>query len=70
MIPTIPMSVYISLGDYAYLGVALNLDADRVRHTHYGLVYKSTNGGQTWAPTGLGFDPTGSGRLLNQKSVC
>ncbi|MCB0846012.1 MAG: T9SS type A sorting domain-containing protein, partial [Bacteroidetes bacterium] len=77
--PNNPDVMYISLGDYAYLGVALNLD-DRVRHTHYGLgVYKSTNGGQNWAPTGLGFnltdldgslirrvfvDPNNSNRLL------
>jgi photosystem II stability/assembly factor-like uncharacterized protein len=50
--------MYLAVGDYAYLGVALELDA-RKRHTHYGLgVYKSTNGGQNWAPTGLGYNQT------------
>ncbi|MEM7370664.1 MAG: T9SS type A sorting domain-containing protein [Bacteroidota bacterium] len=45
--------IYISVGDYAYLAVSLELD-DRKRHTHYGIgVYKTTDGGQNWAPTGL-----------------
>jgi photosystem II stability/assembly factor-like uncharacterized protein len=50
-----PNIMYISLCDYAYIGVGLDLD-DRKRHTHYGLgVFKTTDGGQTWAPTGLSF---------------
>ena len=50
--------LYISVGDYAYIGFGLDLNG-RKRNTHYGLgVYKSTDGGQTWAPTGLGFDQT------------
>ncbi|MCB0762753.1 MAG: hypothetical protein KDC12_14600, partial [Flavobacteriales bacterium] len=45
--------MYACLGDFEYNGVALNLD-DRKRHTHYGLgLYKSTDGGQNWSPTGL-----------------
>lgn len=44
--------MYACLGDYEYNGVALNLD-DRKRHTHYGIgIYKTTNGGLTWSPTG------------------
>lgn len=47
--------MYLSIGDYAYLGVALETDG-RKRNTHYGMgVYKSTNGGQNWSPTGLSF---------------
>ncbi|MCD6347061.1 MAG: hypothetical protein J7L96_06555, partial [Bacteroidales bacterium] len=51
-----PDVLYISVCDYAYIGVALNTDA-RKRHTHYGLgVYKTIDGGVTWNPTGLSFD--------------
>ena len=51
--PTNPNTMYISVGDYAYLGVALKTDG-RKRHTHYGIgVYKTTDGGLTWNPTGL-----------------
>ena len=50
--------MYISVGDYAYLGVALDTDA-RKRNTHYGLgVYKTVDGGQNWTPTGLTFEQT------------
>ncbi|HEX2901713.1 MAG TPA: hypothetical protein VHS96_18525, partial [Bacteroidia bacterium] len=48
-----PDEIYISVGDYAYFGAGLSLD-NRKRHTHYGLgVYKTTDGGVTWNPTGL-----------------
>lgn len=51
--PQDPNEIYISVGDYAYFGAGLNLD-NRKRHTHYGLgVYKTTDGGTTWGPTGL-----------------
>ncbi len=54
--PTDPDIIYISVGDYAYMGVGLDLD-DRKRHSHYGLgVYKTTDGGLSWNPTGLTFD--------------
>jgi photosystem II stability/assembly factor-like uncharacterized protein len=56
--PGNPDIIYISVGDYAYLGVALDLD-DRKRHTHYGLgVYKTIDGGLTWQATGLTFNQT------------
>ncbi|MFN8395453.1 MAG: hypothetical protein U0176_12485, partial [Bacteroidia bacterium] len=45
--------IYISVGDMAYLGAGLLTD-NRKRHTHYGLgVYKTTDGGTSWFPTGL-----------------
>lgn len=53
--PKHPDTMYISVGDYAYMAIALDLD-DRNRHTHYGLgVYKTVDGGQNWQPTGLTF---------------
>lgn len=77
--PNDPDNIYISVGDYAYIDVALSLD-DRKRHTHYGLgVYRTTNGGTTWSPTGLTYqldqmdgslmrrvfiDPTNSNNLV------
>ncbi|MDX5347281.1 MAG: hypothetical protein LPK19_08530, partial [Hymenobacteraceae bacterium] len=48
-------TMYISVCDYAYIGAGLFLDG-RKRNTHYGLgVYKTTDGGLTWNPTGLSF---------------
>lgn len=53
--PRHPDTMYISVCDYAYIGISLFSDG-RKRHTHYGLgVYKTTDGGQTWLPTGLSF---------------
>jgi len=53
--PTNPDVLYASVCDYAYIGVALNTDG-RKRHSHYGLgVYKTTDGGLNWSPTGLSF---------------
>ncbi|NLO67181.1 MAG: T9SS type A sorting domain-containing protein [Bacteroidales bacterium] len=49
----------ISVGDYAYMGVALNTDG-RKRNTHYGIgVYLTQDGGTTWTPSGLTFEQTG-----------
>lgn len=49
-------TLYASVGDYAYLGVALKTDG-RKRQTHYGIgVYKSIDGGNTWAATGLSLE--------------
>lgn len=56
--PQNPNEIYLAVGDYAYLGISLELN-QRKRHTHYGIgVYKSTDGGITWNPTGLGFSQT------------
>jgi photosystem II stability/assembly factor-like uncharacterized protein len=56
--PANPDEIYIAVGDMAYFGAGLTLD-DRKRHTHYGLgVYKTTDGGQTWNPTGLSVPQT------------
>lgn len=53
--PNNPDNIYICVGDYAYLDSGLDLD-DRKRHSHYGLgVYKTTNGGTSWSPTGLTY---------------
>ncbi len=53
-----PDNMYICLGDYAYIGVALDTD-DRKRNTHYGMgVFKTNNGGIDWEPTGLSFENT------------
>lgn len=53
-----PDEMYICMGDYAYFGVSLQFD-NRKRNTHYGLgVFKTTDGGATWNPTGLGFPQT------------
>ncbi|MCP4181555.1 MAG: T9SS type A sorting domain-containing protein [bacterium] len=53
-----PDIMYISVGDYAYVGIGLNLD-HRKRHSHYGIgIFKTTDGGQTWNPTGLSFEQT------------
>jgi photosystem II stability/assembly factor-like uncharacterized protein len=51
--PNNPDEMYICIGDYAYLAFWIET-ADRKRNTHFGLgVYKSTDGGINWVPTGL-----------------
>ncbi len=48
-------TMYISVCDFEYVGVGLFLNG-RKRHTHYGVgVYKTTDAGTTWQPTGLSF---------------
>ncbi|MBA3706333.1 MAG: exo-alpha-sialidase, partial [Bacteroidetes bacterium] len=54
--PLRPDTMYISLCDFEYIGFALNTNGSK-RMTHYGMgVYKTTDGGQTWNPTGLAFN--------------
>ncbi|HMQ50225.1 MAG TPA: T9SS type A sorting domain-containing protein [Saprospiraceae bacterium] len=62
--------IYASVGDYAYVGIGLEMD-NRKRHTHYGMgVYKTTDGGSTWSPTGLTFDAAdGDGTLTRRVFV-
>ena len=56
--PNNPDVMYICVGDYAYLDSGLDLD-DRKRHSHYGMgVYKTTDGGASWNPTGLTYQLT------------
>ncbi len=56
--PKHPDTMYVSVGDYGYMAIALDLD-DRNRHTHYGIgVYKTVDGGQNWQATGLNFQQT------------
>lgn len=51
--PNNPSVLYACLGDYEYGGVSL-LSMDRKRNTHFGMgIYKSTDGGLNWSPTGL-----------------
>ena len=54
--PLNPDEIYISLCDFEYVGIGLFMSG-RKRNTHYGLgVYKTTDGGLTWSPTGLSFN--------------
>jgi len=67
--PNNPNTLYISLCDFEYIGVSLELDA-RKRNTHYGLgVYKSTDGGITWNPTALTFQLTQGDQTLIRKII-
>jgi hypothetical protein len=59
--------IYISVCDFEYIDVALNIDG-RKRNTHYGLgVYKTTDGGINWSPTGLSFQLTDGDASLIRK---
>lgn len=67
--PSNPNTMYISVCDFAYIGGGLFLNG-RKRHTHYGLgVYKTTDGGLTWAPTGLTFQLTNGDASLIRKII-
>jgi hypothetical protein len=65
--PIQPDTMYISLCDFEYVGISLQFSG-RKRHTHYGLgVYKSTDGGTSWIPTGLNFQiEDGDGSLIRK----
>jgi photosystem II stability/assembly factor-like uncharacterized protein len=61
--------MYISVCDFEYIGVGLQLDG-RKRNTHYGLgVYKTTDGGVNWSPTGLTFQLTNGDASLIRKTI-
>jgi photosystem II stability/assembly factor-like uncharacterized protein len=67
--PNNPNTMYISLCDFEYIDVALNIDG-RKRNTHYGLgVYKTIDGGSTWFPTGLSFQLTNGDASLIRKII-
>ncbi|MBO6517996.1 MAG: T9SS type A sorting domain-containing protein [Bacteroidia bacterium] len=56
--PTDANIMYLALGDFAYLGHNLQANENK-RNSHYGMgVYKTTDGGQHWKPTGLSFKQT------------
>jgi photosystem II stability/assembly factor-like uncharacterized protein len=64
---TNPNEMYISVCDFEYIGISLHLDG-RKRNTHYGLgVYKTTDGGLTWNPTGLTYNLTNGDASLIRK---
>lgn len=65
--PANPNTMYISVCDFEYIGFGLFLNG-RKRNTHYGLgVYKTTDGGATWTPTGLTFQLTNGDESLIRK---
>ncbi|MDP1802552.1 MAG: T9SS type A sorting domain-containing protein [Bacteroidota bacterium] len=67
--PSNPNTMYISVCDFEYIGVSLFLNG-RKRHSHYGMgVYKTTDGGLTWAPTGLTFQLTDGDASLIRKVI-
>ncbi|MDI1354350.1 MAG: T9SS type A sorting domain-containing protein [bacterium] len=67
--PGNPNVIYISVCDFEYIGRGLYLDGKK-RHTHFGLgVYKTTDGGTTWSPTGLSFQLTDGDASLIRKIV-
>ncbi len=56
--PKNPDNIFISVCDYAYINISLQID-NRKRNTHYGLgVYQTNDGGITWKATGLKFSET------------
>ncbi len=61
--PSNPETVYAAICDFAYIGYDL-YTAGRKRNSHFGIgLYKTTDGGKNWKPTGLSFkltDFTGS----------
>jgi photosystem II stability/assembly factor-like uncharacterized protein len=67
--PNNPDIMYISVCDFEYIGISLQLNG-RKRNTHYGLgVYKTIDGGQTWSPTTLSFQLTNGDASLIRKTI-
>ena len=67
--PINPDVMYIAVGDFEYIGFGLNLNG-RKRNTHYGLgIYKTTDGGVNWSPTGLSYQLTGGDASLIRKTI-
>lgn len=67
--PNNTSTMYISLCDFEYVGIGLHLNG-RKRNTHYGLgVYKTTDGGMNWQPTGLAFQLTQGDESLIRKII-
>ena len=65
--PVDPDTMYISVGDFEYIDWWLEPN-DKPRQTHFGLgVYKTTDGGMTWSPTGLSVDLTDKDYSLTRK---
>jgi photosystem II stability/assembly factor-like uncharacterized protein len=61
--------IYISVGDFEYIGFGLKTNG-RKRNTHYGLgVYKTLDGGLTWQPTGLSFNLNSFDASLTRKVI-
>jgi len=67
--PNDPNTLYASVCDFAYIDIALSIDG-RKRNTHYGLgVYKTSDGGANWQPTGLSFQQTDGDASLIRKVI-
>ncbi len=59
-----PNLMYVALGDFEYISFGL-LKYGRKRNTYYGMgVYKSTDGGEHWSATGLGYSLDGGEATL------
>ena len=62
-------TMYVALGDYAYISHNIYANGSK-RNSHYGLgVYKTVNGGATWKPTGLSFAQTDFEGSLIQRII-
>lgn len=67
--PNNPNTLYISVCDFEYIGFGI-YTTGRKRHTHFGIgVFKSTDGGTSWAPTGLSFQQTQGDASLIRKII-
>ncbi|MGL5889045.1 MAG: hypothetical protein ACRC3B_04135 [Bacteroidia bacterium] len=65
--PVNPNIMFVSVCDFEYIDFG-NLIYGRKRHSHYGIgVYKTTDGGLTWQPTGLTYQLTDGDASLIRK---